>query len=176
MPAWLPGAIIGFLSLILTLAIFQSNRKQQGEQIALKAFTDLVEKVNLIQHWQAGVDVKIGIFWQGVKYDAMSAAKILHQPHAAAAEMDALIDKYLTGHLKSAELKRFIGLLEATRDDANGTEVRRLAAAQMLRALNQEFQLMEVQRALDSMTTDRQAGLVELGHVLDAGEQEGKKK
>lgn len=166
MPAWLPGAILGFLGLLQGLIFYVASRKQAKDLLQVKAFTDLVADVNGLKHWQAAIDVKIAIFWQGVKYDAVSAAKILHQPHPEAAMMDALIDKYLAGHLKGGELKRFVGLLEDTRDDPKQSNGRQLAAAQMLRALHQESRLLEVQRAIDSMEEDRHEGLRALGRIL----------
>ncbi len=170
MPAWI-GPALGMLSLLLTLVIWQSNRKQSREQIEVKAFEDLVANVNGLKQWQAGIDVKIGIFWSGVRYDAISAAKILHQPHPEAKDMDALIDKYVTGHLTGRELKTFIGLLERTRDDSAETPVRQLAASQMLRALHQEYQLQALQKGIDTISSERQEEVSELGRALDASKK-----
>lgn len=141
MSAWIPGAVLGLLSLITTLSIFFSNRKQSKEQVAVKQFNDLVEKVGKLELGQAEINVKLGIFWKDVSFDA---AKILHRPHADAAEMDSLIDKYLADRLRGNDLERFIELLEETRDNGELLEGRRLAASQMLRALKQRYELMDV--------------------------------
>jgi hypothetical protein len=165
MPAWLPGAIVGFLSLILTLAIYQSNRKQAREQIQVADFAKAKSDITALQITIAEINVKLQVFWKDVAFDA---AKILHRPHPDAAEMDRLIDQYLADHLTGTELKRFIILLEATRDNATLPEGRRLAASQMLRALKQRYELVDFQTALAEMVKAGREGLEELGRALDS--------
>lgn len=145
MSAWIPGFILGLLSLIVTLSIFLSNRAQAKEQVQLKAFDALSEDVQQLKLGQAEINVKLGIFWKDVSFDA---AKILHRPHQDAAQMDALIDKYLSEQINGEELKRFIVMLEKTRDDGTLLEGRRLAASQMLRAIKQRYELMEIKAAV----------------------------
>lgn len=139
--AWLPGAILGVVSLIVTVAIFLSNRKQTRDQIATKDFDSVKTDVGNMKIAIAEINVKLQIFWKDVSFDA---ARILHQPHAHAAEMDRLLDKYLAEQLRGNELKLLIVLLEATRDDDGQIEGRRLAASQMLRAIKQRFELIDV--------------------------------
>jgi hypothetical protein len=131
--------------MILTLAIFQSNRKQAREQIQIADFNAVKTDVNGLKISVAEINVKLGVFWKDVSFDA---AKILHQPHPDAAEMDSLIDKYLAEQLRGVDLKRLIELLEATRDDSALLEGRRLAASQMLRAITQRYELMNVHTAI----------------------------
>jgi succinate dehydrogenase flavin-adding protein (antitoxin of CptAB toxin-antitoxin module) len=146
---------MGFISMIMTLILFLSTRRQSREQIKVAEFNGLVEKTNRLEIGQAEINVKLGIFWKDVSFDA---AKILHRPHPDAAEMDALIDKYLAEQLKSSELKRFISLLESTRDDVTLLEGRRLAASQMLRAIKQRYELMELGTAVESLLAQQQNG------------------
>jgi len=163
MPPWIPGSIIGICSLLLTIAIFQSNRKQAREQVQVGTFTALVDKVNRLEVRQAENDVKMAIFWKGVSFDA---AKILHQPHPDAHVMDSLIDKYLAEQLSGEDLKSLIHLLEVTRDKADLPDGRRLAASQMLRAIHQRYELIEVQTAVRSILAEHHEGMEELGHAL----------
>lgn len=139
MQAWIP-VLLSAASLLFATFVFFSNRNRQNEQIKTDSFDKLVEKVNKLEIEHAEINVKLAVFWRDVSFDA---AKILHRPHPDAAVMDNLIDKYLADQLKDTDLRDLIKLLEATRDDGNLFEGRRLAASQMLRAIKQRYELLE---------------------------------
>jgi hypothetical protein len=165
--AWLPGAIIGVLSMLLTLAIYQSNRKASREQIQVDDFRKLIDRVGNLEIGHAETNVKMAVFWKDVSFDF---AKILHQPHISSAELDDLIEKYLASILTVKEMKRFIVLLTLMRDGQDIAEGKRLAASQMLQAMKRCGELLGFETAIKEMLIDQQQGLEQLGQILDSRE------
>ena len=84
------------------------------------------------------VETKVEVFWKNVSYDA---AKILHSPDPAHKRMDELIEKFLDDQIERDELNEFAKRLRQKKDDTGLVKGERLAAAMLLRAVEQRYDL-----------------------------------
>lgn len=84
------------------------------------------------------VETKVEIFWKNVSFDA---AHILHSPDPAHRRMDELIEKFIDEKIDREELAEFVDRLRKKRDDTELVKGERLAAAMLLRAVEQRYEL-----------------------------------
>ena len=90
-------------------------------------------KLEAISNRVGVLETKIDVFWKNVAYDA---ARILHSPHTP--EFDALLDGFREGRLNTDDTVRFVEELAKIAGDRNQMNGDRLAAATIIRVIEQQ--------------------------------------
>ena len=118
------------LSVIVALSAIYLSQRNFKKTIERAAQQEAIE----ISTRMAILETKVDVVWKGVAFDL---AQVLHQPHAAYAERDSLLEKLLAEDIKSSELLRLRDILKdtigGTEDEGNYGE--KVAASLLMRII-----------------------------------------
>lgn len=83
------------------------------------------------------LETKVDVFWRAL---AVDAAQILHSPDPEKARQDDLLDQFMAGGLRGAEMLELVQLLEEIREDHDALAGERLAASVVLQAITARYE------------------------------------
>lgn len=130
------GLIVAIVSAGVAVAAFGYSHFKSRDSAALEL---RLEQASATQSARIGkIEVIVDMFMKGV---SISFAGALHKPDPRHAEMDGLIEKYVSEEIAPRELIRFKALLEKTRDDENEPIADRARAKALLNILKARYDL-----------------------------------
>lgn len=130
------------LSLISLIYGFSRDRGTETKELEHR-LTAIETKVERLIHDNSGneqrmstVETKVEVFWRNVGVDA---ARILHSPDPALARQDFLLERFMADDLTTSQLTELVGRLRGIYDEHDADPGRRVAAANLLRAIEYRY-------------------------------------
>lgn len=132
------------LSMISMAYAFTRDRGAHHKDLEHR-LTAIETRVERLMHDTAGseqrmttVETKVEVFWRNVGVDA---ARILHSPDPALARQDFLLERFMADEITTEQLIELVVKLRNLYDEHDAEPGRRVAAANLMRAIEYRYGL-----------------------------------